>query len=270
MDALFTLTRWIGGHVRGLYGVLGVYLLIGLGLSAGILLLFLLLAHVVAGGAVQHLDVRALYWLQAHRSAVLDVLALAGTVLGSGAVAYGVLVIGLVALWTTRHHLSAVLLLASLLGGRIMIGLLKEAYARPRPRLFGERVRALGMTFDYPESASFPSGHAITSVVVFGTLAYLVARLERTRRLRRVTLLAAVSLVVLIGFSRVYFGVHYLSDVIAGVLVGLLWASFCAFGIEVVRYFRDRKPSVLAEEAGLAVGMRPVQEALQSGPSPPD
>lgn len=267
MDAFFTLARWIGRHVRGLYAVLGAYLLIGFALSAAAFGLFLLIAQVVAGGAVQHLDLRVLYWLRANRSAGLDALALAGTGLGSGTVAYGVLVIGAVVLWRTRHHLSVLLLLVALLGGRLLIGLLKEFYQRPRPRLFGDEVRALGMTFDYPHGASFPSGHAITSVVVFGTLAYLAARVERARRLRRATLIGAILLVLLIGFSRVYFGVHYLSDVIAGVLVGLLWASFCAFGIEVVRYFLVREPSVLREEAGLGEGMQPVRDALQADSS---
>src|SRR5690606_26027205 len=116
------------------------------------------------------------------------------------------------------HHLSALLLLVAVAGARTMIGLLKNFYDRPRPGLFGDEIDALGMTFAYPESASFPSGHAITAVVVFGTLAYLVARLEPTLRLRRITLASALLLIFLIGFSRVYFAVHYPSDVVAGIL----------------------------------------------------
>lgn len=260
---IYSLIRWIGGHVRGFYAAVGLFLLIGLAVTSGALLLFLVIAHGVAGEAVHRVDVGVLHWLNAHSAPWLDLLALVGTALGSGVATYVVLVVGGVALWRTRHHLSALLLVVALLGGRMMIGTLKELYARPRPNLFGDEIRALGMRFDYPESASFPSGHAITSVIVFGTLAYLTARVERTRHLRRITLFGALLLILLIGFSRLYFAVHYPSDVVAGVLVGLVWASFCAFSIEVIRYFRERKPEIAREEADLDAGLETVTDALR-------
>jgi undecaprenyl-diphosphatase len=103
-------------------------------------------------------------------------------------------------------------------------------------------------------------------VVVFGTLAFLTARLERTRHLRRVTLAAALALIGLIGFSRLYFAVHYPSDVLAGFLAGLIWATFCAFAVEVVAYFLARRPAAAPEEVELEEGMRPVREALRHEP----
>ena len=99
-------------------------------------------------------------------------------------------------------------------------------------------------------------------MAVFGTLAYLVARLEPTRRLRRVTLGAALLLIAVIGFSRIYFAVHYPSDVVAGFLAGMVWATVCAFTLEVAAYVTRRRPVGIPEEARLAEGMRPVRQAL--------
>lgn len=263
MDALFKLLRWIEGHVRGFHAAVGVYLAIGFTLSFVALLGFLTLAQLVGGSAIERFDVGVLRWLRAHRAPWLDGVALIGTALGSGVAVYVVLVIAGGLLWRSRHHLSALLLLLTLVGGRALIGLLKAFYDRPRPGLYGAEIQALGMRFDYPESASFPSGHAITAVVVFGTLAYLVARLERTRRLRRITLGVALLLIAVIGFSRLYFAVHYPSDVLAGFLAGLLWATFCAFAVEVVAYFIVRRPAAIPEEAELQAGMLPVREALR-------
>ena len=262
-DALFALLRWIEGHVRGFYAAVGVYLTVGFVLSSVALLGFFALARLVGGSAIERFDIGVLTWLRARQAPWLDALALLGTALGSGVAVYLVLAVGGALLWWSRHHLSALLLLLTLVGGRALIEVLKTFYDRPRPGLFGSEIHALGRTFPYPESASFPSGHAITAVVVFGTLAFLTARLERTRHLRRITLVGALALIGLIGFSRLYFAVHYPSDVLAGFFAGLIWATFCAFAVEVVAYFIARRSAAAPEEAELEEGMRPVREALR-------
>jgi undecaprenyl-diphosphatase len=270
MDAFFGLVRWIDGHVRGFYAEVGVYLAIGFSLSFAALAGFLVLARLVAGRGLGRVDVGILRWLREREAPWLDVLALLGTAIGSGIVAYLVLAGAAILFWRARHHLSALLLLATLVGARGLIGILKAFYDRPRPGLFGDEVRALGMTFDYPESASFPSGHAITAIAVFGTLAYLVARLEPTRAQRRLTLAAALLLIVLIGFSRVYFGVHYPSDVVAGFFAGVVWATCCAFALEVAAYVARRRRAAVPVEEGLDAGMRPVRESLRTDASVAD
>ncbi|HET7320881.1 MAG TPA: phosphatase PAP2 family protein, partial [Longimicrobiaceae bacterium] len=141
-----------------------------------------------------------------------------------------------------------VLLWVSLLGGRILQSILKNTFHRARPSLFGSEIHLLGHTFHYPTSYSFPSGHALTAVVIYGTLAYLVARLESTRRLRRWTLGLALVLVVVIGLSRLYMGVHYPSDVLAGWLVGFVWATASVLAIEVVGRVRSRRRTVPGQE----------------------
>jgi undecaprenyl-diphosphatase len=262
MDAVYSTLRWIGRHSRGFYTAVGTFLIFGLLLAGVTLGLFALLANVVASGIVQSLDESIVLGTRELENPIFDGLAILGAVLGSGTAAWIVILAGSFFLWRSRHHYSVYLLWVSLGGARLLNLPLKNWFERPRPGFFREDLDLLGRTFTFPQSYSFPSGHAFTSTVVFFTLAYLIARLERTRGMRRDTLLAATAIVILVALSRIYLGVHYPSDVIAGVLAGFLWASVAALAIEAVRYFRERKPEVATREKDLEIGIRPIQEAL--------
>jgi undecaprenyl-diphosphatase len=214
-------------------------------------------AQLMAAGVTQRFDEAVLLWLNRHATDSLDVLALEITSLGAGAPVWMIVIIGSTFLWVTRHRYSAALLWVAVLGAGVVSSALKLSFDRPRPQLFEWRTPYVGLS-------SFPSGHAMTSMVVYATLAYLVVRLEPTRRLRRFTLGVAALVIVLIGVSRLYLGVHYPSDVIAGYIAGFAWASFCALGIEAVRYFRRRKPAVAADEKDLYKGTRPIRDAVET------
>ena len=87
----------------------------------------------------------------------------------------------------------------------------------------------------------------MNAVIVYSTVAYLAARLESRRWMRWVTLSLAVAVIVLVCLTRLYLGVHYPSDVAAGVLVGLAWTGFCMSGLEAAHVFgrrfrRDAEP----------------------------
>jgi undecaprenyl-diphosphatase len=263
MDALYGFIRWIVGHVRGFYTAAGVFLAVGLGLAVLATGLFGLIAEWMVGGATQAFDTVVVEWIRARQAPWLDWLALAGAALGSGLATWIVLGVGSIVLWFTRHHISVLLLWIALLGGRLLSAELKALFDRPRPEPLAWDLAIFGSPIDFPASPSFPSGHAVTSVILFGTLAYLVVRLEPTVTLRRITLAVAALLILLIGLSRVYLGVHYPSDVLAGYLAGFVWATFAAFATELVRYLVYRKPEVVREEKDLEKGMRPVREAVQ-------
>lgn len=262
LDAIFGLLRWIGSHVRGFYTALGLFLVIGLGVIIAALLLFAGVAALVAQGVTQRFDEAVLLWLNARATPELDLAALEITALGSGVVIYMTVFIASAFLWATRHRYSVLLLWVAVLGGVILNLELKALFDRPRPELFPWRTQQVG-------HSSFPSGHAMMAVVVYATLAYLVARLEATRALRRLTLGLTAVVIVLIGLTRLYLGVHYPSDVVAGFIIGFAWATFCALGIEAVRYFRTRKPEVDRAEHDLERGTAPIRDAVQAHPSEP-
>ena len=242
-DLLYTTLRFIARHIKGFWGAIVAFLTIGtiVGLiAAGA---FALIALAVTGGLTQTFDEAVLEWLATHRSPRLDEFMADVTSLGDGIVLIVLIAVASVFLWQTRHHWSVYLLLVSVIGGNVLNELLKRIFERPRPSI----VEAI----DIVHSASFPSGHAMTSFVAYGSVAYLVARLEPTPRLRRTTWALAALIILAIGVSRMYLGVHYPSDVIAGFVGGLAWLTFVAAAMTALRFFSYRRPETRAEEAGL-------------------
>jgi undecaprenyl-diphosphatase len=247
---LYTLLRWIGGHVRGFHAAVGAFLLIGLAVIAGAVSAFAALAALMSTGTTQRVDDAVLLWLNAHASPTLDIAALEVTSLGSTTVVVMVLLLSSAFLWSARHRYSVLLLWVAMVGGTVLNLQLKAEFGRPRPQLFPWRTIQVG-------HSSFPSGHALTAVVLYATIAYLLGRLETSRLQRRLTLACTVLVILLIGVSRLYLGVHYPSDVLAGYVVGLAWSTVCALGIEALRYFRGRRPEVVQDEKALNQGVLP-------------
>ena len=126
-------------------------------------------------------------------------------------------------------------------GGVAINQLLKSIFDRPRPQVFEWGAHVL--------TSSFPSGHAMSSTIVYGTVAYLAARLQKRRLTRWITLAVAALLVLLICASRLYLGVHYPSDVVAGVVMGVAWTAFCMAVLEGIQVFGKRfRPEILEHE----------------------
>ncbi len=141
------------------------------------------------------------------------------TALGSATVLTFVVLAVCGALVARRQRHALALLLAATIGGRLLNVGLKAAFARPRPS------EALHLTV--VRSASFPSGHAMDSATIYLTLAALLATLVQGRRLKLYFVGLAFACTFLVGVSRVYLGVHYPSDVVAGWTAGLAWATLC-------------------------------------------
>src|SRR5918993_975745 len=116
---------------------------------------------------------------------------------------------------------AAVLVIVAIVGGMLLSTALKFGFERPRPDLVPHATRVY--------TASFPSGHAMLSAVTYLTLGALLARVQPQRRVKAFLLGLAIALTVLIGMSRVYLGVHWPSDVLAGWCGGAAWASLCWF-----------------------------------------
>jgi undecaprenyl-diphosphatase len=122
-------------------------------------------------------------------------------------------------LWLDRKNHMMVFMLAATIGGVLLSSLLKGLFARPRPDL----VPHLSHVY----TSSFPSGHSMLSAVVYLTLGSLLAAVMPNRALKVYVLGVAILVTLLVGTSRVYLGVHYPTDVLAGWLAGLVWALLC-------------------------------------------
>lgn len=138
------------------------------------------------------------------------------TALGSMTVLIGLTLATAGYLWLARKRGSAASILASVGGGIAVSMLFKGAFDRPRPDLVPHATQVY--------TASFPSGHAMLAAVTYLTLAAMLARVQPTRGLKIYLFAVATLVTVLVGISRVYLGVHWPTDVLAGWVAGAAWA----------------------------------------------
>jgi undecaprenyl-diphosphatase len=214
--------------------LLSATLIAGLVAAGLALLVFSWLGREVVTGVTPAMDEQLRAALHAHASPGLTRLMIAVSRFGgpSWLVPMGIAL----ALAFLLHgwERGALLILITLSGAGLLNTLLKQSFARTRPEAF----------FDYPLplSQSFPSGHAIFAASVFGGLAVLLTdRIGRTS-LQVLVWCVALALILLVGVSRVYLGVHYPSDVLAGYAVAVFWVVGVALGDRVASHRRRRLP----------------------------
>ncbi|TFW31654.1 phosphatase PAP2 family protein [Massilia horti] len=198
----------------------------GLHLTAGVLVLlaaafvFARIAEgVVTGAAITVLDAQLAQWFHAHATPALTRVMLFVTHWHSVAGILAMVVLLAAWLWQRRERYWVLALVAAVPGGQLLNVLMKTAFQRPRPQ------------FDDPfltlPTYSFPSGHTVAATLLYGFLACYVFRHVRDWRWRCAALVLACLLVALVALSRMYLGVHYLSDVLAAVCEGCAWLAIC-------------------------------------------
>lgn len=141
------------------------------------------------------------------------------TALGGTAVLTFVALAAISYLLLVRHRRLALFTAVAVGGGLLISTLLKLGFDRPRPDLVPHESIVY--------TASFPSGHSMMAAVTYLTLAAMLTRVHRSRLLKAYFLIVAALLVLLVGVSRVYLGVHWPTDVVAGWAAGSAWAAFC-------------------------------------------
>lgn len=180
--------------------------------------------------AVQRIDAAVYEWFGSRRtpftSALFVTITTAGGVAGMTALVVAVLAV----LIARRRFRRAAYLAITSAGGFLLNQLLKNHYVRPRPDLKAAVLDAMGY--------SFPSGHAMSSTIILGALAYLATRSIPDWKNKSAALAALATLALAIGISRVYLGVHWASDVGAGFAAGLLWVTATTTGYELFRQYR--------------------------------
>jgi undecaprenyl-diphosphatase len=224
--------RRILNRADTLLGAVGIFLVAGFAIALAGTLGFAELAEHVNSGATQAFDDRVLIWLGAHRNPMTDTMMLEFTALGTATVVLVIAGIASLFLVLNKHKYSALLLGVATAGGLALNMVLKIGFHRPRPQVVVWGTQAF--------SSSFPSGHAMSAAIVYSTVAYLAARLQKHLWAKLVTMLAALVMIVMICISRLYLGVHYPSDVAAGVTIGLAWAGFCMATLEGIQRFAKR------------------------------
>jgi undecaprenyl-diphosphatase len=240
-NGLFTALRFVARHASSFYTALGLVLVAGAAIAVGATWMFVELADVVREGATQEFDEAVLRWMATHQRPWLQHTMFEITLLGTGLVLMVMVAVSAMFLWLSDHRFSALLLLIATWGGVAINSILKSTFDRPRPQVFEWGAQVL--------TSSFPSGHAMTATITYGTVAYLAARLQRRRLARWITLLAAGLMIFLICVSRLYLGVHYPTDVVAGALMGLAWTAFCMAVLEGIQVFGKRfRPEILEHE----------------------
>ncbi|MBA2685562.1 MAG: phosphatase PAP2 family protein [Gemmatimonadaceae bacterium] len=131
-------------------------------------------------------------------------------------------------LWRKKQRTLIAAWVLSYVGGTILDGVMKEVIRRPRPEY--------ATRFLHFNSWSFPSGHSMGSLIGFAMLAYTIIQIVPVKSLAAETGIwaGAFIMVALVGYSRIYLSVHYLSDVIAGYTLGVLWLAVCFTGLQMV------------------------------------
>jgi membrane-associated phospholipid phosphatase len=167
-------------------------------------------------------------WFHRHATPLGDRVFVVISAIGSPvamAVLFGAAVL---CLWRAKQRTLLVAWVLSYVGGTILDGVIKYVVRRPRPEFAAQ--------FLHYNSWSFPSGHSMGSLIGFSMLAYTIIRVRRIESppARAGIWAGAIIIIALVGYSRIYLGVHYLSDVFAGYTLGILWLAVCFTGLQMV------------------------------------
>lgn len=205
---------------------LGSLLFFGMALAIAALFFFAWMADEIVEGDTLRFDEYVRGFIHQFAFPALTILMRTASFLGS-TLFLTLLGIGVViALYLKKHRRGAIIFTITTIGASLLLVSLKFAFRRARPEPFFDAI--------LPASYSFPSGHSLASFCFYGALAAIITvRIEKLW-LKTLIWLAAAILILSIGISRIYLGVHYPSDVLAGFTVGLIWVITIAVGDKLI------------------------------------
>lgn len=223
-DSVARATGRIQAMVPSAY--LALHLALGLVMAAAVAVFATLAEEAIAAGEMAAFDLAFARALHGTRSEGLERAFAVVSWFGNGdALAVATVLVG-VPLLLRRQLLLALGWAAAQAGGGLLNRALKETFERTRPE-FADPVLAAS-------SWSFPSGHAMGTLIFCGVGCYLLLRGNRSWTNAAIVVTAAAAWSVVMAFSRLYLGVHYVSDVIAGLLAGVAWVAVCISGLEML------------------------------------
>lgn len=192
-------------------------------------IIFGLIAFLVSAGDVARFDMAIISFVQGFESPILTSLMKGFTWLGTGyGVTIMVIIVSLILFVFLKHRTELIFFIVVVVGSSLIDELLKSLFHRDRPSLH-RIIEASGF--------SFPSGHSMTAVAFYSSLAFLLWRHIPSRLGRGVLIFFSVGFILMIGVSRIYLGVHYPSDVIGGYFASGCWV---ASSIWFYQWYREK------------------------------
>ena len=215
-------------------GYMGLHLTLGVLLLIGAAWLFGSIAEdVVAGDPLTLIDKNVAEWLHERGTPGLTATMQFVTGLASPSWVTGVVMVAALVLWWKRCWFGLLALVLVVPGGMVLDFLLKIVFHRHRPNFEDSFLIFHGY--------SFPSGHTMAGTLLYGVLAAFAVIALEAWRWRVGAVLGAFVMVLLIGFSRMYLGAHYLSDVLGAAAAGLAWLTFCLTAVDTLHRSRGRQ-----------------------------
>jgi membrane-associated phospholipid phosphatase len=183
---------------------------------------------------LNNFDQSIIDWIQALISPKLTIIMKFFTFLGSTKALLSLLVISVALMLWQKKKWESLFLVIALAGGELFNWLLKWIFHRNRPTIH-RLIEETGY--------SFPSGHSMESFIFYGMLCMLFVLFLKSKVPKVIIIISTIVLIFMIGISRIYLGVHYPSDVIAGFAAGGAWLTICLMGLRVVLEYRGRNDS---------------------------
>ncbi|MBS4173166.1 phosphatase PAP2 family protein [Bacillus sp. FJAT-49736] len=181
--------------------------------------MFLEIANNFDGTQIRHFDLQIIHLVQSNISNRLTTIMLFITFFGSVKGVALITFIACICLYITRHRLLAMYLAITVaLGAGAFNQILKLIFKRARPDI---------QPIIEQSGYSFPSGHSMGSMILYGSLAFILYKVYNRLWAKIIGVIIGVFLVIIIGISRIYLGVHYPSDVVGGYLAGAFWILIC-------------------------------------------
>jgi undecaprenyl-diphosphatase len=194
---------------------------------------FVALSRAVFADQFVTIDDGLLLWLHQYTNPTLDQVMLLFTTLGESVVLTLLLLVASIGLLRFGRWIDVLGLIVAGAGAGIINQLLKVSYQRIRPDLFDGPFELT--------SYSFPSGHSMGSIVCYGMLAFVIVRLLTRPPYRVCIVVVAALLVIGVGLSRMYFGVHFPTDVIGGFIAGAIWLTFSIMIVHFGELYAKRR-----------------------------
>ena len=215
----------------------GLYLTVGVVITLiFVIFFFSIIQDLLYQDSLIQADLRIVNLVQIFRSDSFNNTMLFITNLGKGQIVFlGVVVLGIILVMHRRWRHSTALL-ASVSGGEIFVWMIKNLFERPRPALPNALLPEAGY--------SFPSGHAFVAISFYGLVSYFLYRELKNKFVKAVCLVSGLLIILAIGFSRIYLGAHWTSDVLASYVSGAAWLTTFITTLEIRRKFNPEEKKI--------------------------